>query len=238
MIIIDTPGFGDSKGRDTEHIANMVMNLKRIGYVHTFIITINSQDCRFNEQLDSTIKLFSQMFSSDFFNNVMVCFTKFANDKKSVSLRKKGKSLDKEDLISQMQDEFKNRFGCDLGDDQFAFIDNAVFDMDDDEIEEDEQTKYDETLDQIMDFTMNHEPFFCKDIKEVMKEKDALQKKILELIEKGEQEKIKLSKEFDQKIQKALEEEKKESSKREEALRVEKLKIEKEKRDAEEEAER
>jgi len=42
VIIIDTPGFGDSKGRDTEHIANMVMNLRMIGYVDTFIITINS----------------------------------------------------------------------------------------------------------------------------------------------------------------------------------------------------
>ena len=114
IIIIDTPGFGDSKGRDTQHIANMVMNLKRIGYVHSFIITINSQDCRFNEQLDSTIKLFSQMFSSDFFHNVLVCFTRFAFDKKSVSLRKKGNALDQGDLIEQMQDEFKNRFGCDL----------------------------------------------------------------------------------------------------------------------------
>lgn len=42
MIIIDTPGFGDSKGRDTLHIAKMVMNLKKIGFVDTFIITINS----------------------------------------------------------------------------------------------------------------------------------------------------------------------------------------------------
>ena len=42
LIVIDTPGFGDSKGRDTDHIAKMVINLKIIGYVHTFIITINS----------------------------------------------------------------------------------------------------------------------------------------------------------------------------------------------------
>jgi len=99
VIIIDTPGIGDSKGRDTEHIAKMVMNLKRIGYVHSFIITINSQDCRFNEQLDSTIKLFIQMFSSDFFRNVVVCFTRFAFDKKSISLRKKGNALNQSDLI-------------------------------------------------------------------------------------------------------------------------------------------
>lgn len=80
IIIIDTPGFGDSKGRDTEHIANMVMNLKVIGFVNSFIITINSAENRFNEQLDSTIKLFIQMFSPDFFQNVIVCFTRFSFD--------------------------------------------------------------------------------------------------------------------------------------------------------------
>ena len=109
---------------------------------------------------------------------------------------------------------------------------------DEDELDKAEQDKYDEALEQIFEFTSNHEPFFCKDIKEVMKEKDALQKKILELVEQGEQEKIKLSKEFDLKIQKAIEEEKKESAKREEAIRAEKAKIEREKRAAEEETER
>jgi hypothetical protein len=59
-----------------------------------------------------------------------------------------------------------------------------------------------------------------------MKEKDALQKKILDLIEQAEQEKIKLSKEFDLKIQQAIEEEKKESGKREQALKAENAKIE------------
>lgn len=161
----------------------MVMNLKRIGYVHSFIITINSQDCRFNEQLDSTIKLFSQMFSSDFFHNVLVCFTRFAFDKKSISLRKKGNALDQGDLIEQMQDEFKNRFGCTLSEEQFAFIDNSVGEADEDDVDKVEQAKFDEALEQIFEFTSNHEPFFCRDIKEVMKEKDALQKKILELVE-------------------------------------------------------
>jgi hypothetical protein len=139
----------------------MVMNLKRIGYVHTFIITINSQDCRFNEQLDSTIKLFSQMFSSDFFYNVLVCFTRFGFDKKSVSLRKKGKALDEGDLIEQMQDEFKNRFGYDLSDEQFAFIDNSVGEANEDEVEEAELVNFDEALDYILNFTLNNEPFFC-----------------------------------------------------------------------------
>jgi len=82
-IILDTPGLGDSKGRDTELIANMVVDLKVIGYVNLFIITINSQEPRFNEQLNSSIKLFAQMFGEDFFNNVLICFTKFDASKKA-----------------------------------------------------------------------------------------------------------------------------------------------------------
>lgn len=49
FIITDTPGIGDSAGRDTQHIAKMVFSLKRIGYVHTFLIVINSEEARMNE---------------------------------------------------------------------------------------------------------------------------------------------------------------------------------------------
>jgi len=49
MIIIDTPGLGDTEGRDSEHIAKMVFDLKTIGYVHLFVITLNSEEPRFNE---------------------------------------------------------------------------------------------------------------------------------------------------------------------------------------------
>jgi predicted GTPase len=49
VIVTDTPGFGDSMGRDTAHIADMVFKLKQIGYVHTFLITLNSENPRFDE---------------------------------------------------------------------------------------------------------------------------------------------------------------------------------------------
>ena len=87
------------------------------------------------------------MFSDEFFANALVCFTRFASNKKSQALRKKGKELDKAELILQMQDEFKNRFNCDLKADQFAFIDNTVTDMDDDEKEDGEQVEFDKALD-------------------------------------------------------------------------------------------
>jgi predicted GTPase len=50
-IVIDTPGMGDSKGRDSAHIANMVVDLKTIGFVHTFIIVINSEEPRLSDYL-------------------------------------------------------------------------------------------------------------------------------------------------------------------------------------------
>ena len=104
----------------------MVMNLKIIGYVNTFIITISYGVKRFDEQLESTIKLFIQMFSSDFFQNVLVCFTNFSFDEKSQNKRKTGKDSNQQQIIEGMQEEFKNRFAYDLKTEQFAFIDNEV----------------------------------------------------------------------------------------------------------------
>jgi predicted GTPase len=90
VIVIDTPGIGDSKGRDTQHIAKMVFSLKRVGYVNTFLIAVNSEDPRMNDQLQQTLSLFQQMFGNDFFKNAIICFTKFGYDKKSETHRKKG----------------------------------------------------------------------------------------------------------------------------------------------------
>ena len=41
VIVIDTPGIGDSRNRDTKHVANMVKDLKEVGYVHGFFIVLN-----------------------------------------------------------------------------------------------------------------------------------------------------------------------------------------------------
>jgi predicted GTPase len=41
VIVIDTPGIGDSRNRDTKHIGMMVNGLKEIGYAHTFAIVLN-----------------------------------------------------------------------------------------------------------------------------------------------------------------------------------------------------
>ena len=200
LICIDTPGFGDSEGRDPDHIDNIVSSLKTIGFVNTFIITWNCLENRFSEQLDSTIRLLSQIFSSDFFSNVLICFTKFAHDKKSVSLRKKGKNLEKDQWVHQMQDQFKNRYGCSLRNNQFCFIDNSVFgEMEDLEMEE--IAEFENCMEDILEFTMKSKPFICKDIKSVLNEVEELKQMLALLIVQFDSELKDIKEDLDQRLQ-------------------------------------
>ena len=84
VIIIDNPGLGDSQNRDTKHIQQTINVVKNIGYVHNFLIVINSQSPRFDEQLQTTIQLYIDMFSEKFFSNVQVCLTRFRTDQNSI----------------------------------------------------------------------------------------------------------------------------------------------------------
>ena len=51
VIVVDTPGIGDTRHIDSTHIHNIVKSLKIIGYVNSFVIVINSENPRFDEQL-------------------------------------------------------------------------------------------------------------------------------------------------------------------------------------------
>ena len=110
VIVLDTPGFGDSKHRDTEHIANVVCGLKQIGYVHSFLIILNAEEPRLNEQLQATIKIFSQMFGIEFFKNAMLVFTHFFQDEKSIRERKNGKKMSEDRTIKEYTQHFIKDF--------------------------------------------------------------------------------------------------------------------------------
>jgi hypothetical protein len=71
----------------------MVVGLKNVGYVHAFLIVMNSEEPRLSEHMQETIKLFGQMFSLEFFQNALFVFTKFAYDKSSVWKRQQGKKM-------------------------------------------------------------------------------------------------------------------------------------------------
>ena len=84
----------------------MVVDLKTIGYVHTFIISINSEEPRNSDHLQATIKLFNQMFGEHFFENVLICFTKFEESKRMNAQRALGKKITREKIIENYQKLF------------------------------------------------------------------------------------------------------------------------------------
>jgi hypothetical protein len=108
------------------------------------------------------------MFGNDFFKNTMLCFTKFAQDKRTMKDRQSGKKMSKESLIDEYKGHFYNNYEVDLADSQFIFIDNGI--GSDPDAEPAEIKSYESALRQIKDFTLKNEPFFCRDIKEVMKD--------------------------------------------------------------------
>jgi predicted GTPase len=76
--LVDTPGLGDSEGRDGEHIANMVAEIKKIGFINTFLIVFNGQNPRFDQHLKSMLSLFKEIFGPDFIHNTAFLFTRWS----------------------------------------------------------------------------------------------------------------------------------------------------------------
>ena len=49
IFVIDTPGLGDSQGRDTKHLAQMILALQTLQYVNVFMLTFNIQKHRMDD---------------------------------------------------------------------------------------------------------------------------------------------------------------------------------------------
>ena len=53
-------GLGDTDGRDTQHIASMVRELKELDYVNAFLVVFNSQNPRMDEHLRAMLDIFAR----------------------------------------------------------------------------------------------------------------------------------------------------------------------------------
>lgn len=83
--------------------------------------------------------------------------------------------------------------------------------IEDSDAEDEELDAFYQALEIVKEFTHQQTPFYCNDIHTVMKEKDQLQKKILELIAKQEKDRQDYIKEADKKIEEALSKQKRET---------------------------
>lgn len=190
FILIDTPGLGDTKGRDSIHIADMSEKLKAELYITTFIIVFNGQCPRFDDHLKAMITLFSNMFSNQFLKNAILIFTRWSYDKKSIMKRKKTNESE-EKKMEEFNKEFREKYHINFKI-PCAFLDNTMNDKDILESSDDEEKEsFFKELNKIRDFSekMKSNPFPCKDIQTVLTEKDNLKNKLNEV----EKEKEKVS---------------------------------------------
>ncbi|CAK9091438.1 Immune-associated nucleotide-binding protein 7 (AtIAN7) (AIG1-like protein) [Durusdinium trenchii] len=87
LVVVDTPGLSDPQNRDTELMTNMFECLSELGGVETFLIVINSQDPRFDMGLQRMLKVFEQRFGRRFWDHVILVFSRWAMDERSVRQR-------------------------------------------------------------------------------------------------------------------------------------------------------
>jgi hypothetical protein len=75
---IDSPGLDDSEGFDADHIQQMVQFLRLWTHgVNAFVIVLNGQDDKFDEQTQQLVKFVNTFLNDrDFWNHVCLVFTK------------------------------------------------------------------------------------------------------------------------------------------------------------------
>lgn len=64
--MIDTPGLGDTDGKDLQNITEMICSLQTIKFVNTFVITFNYETHRLDQNTQEIVALFIKMFGNGF----------------------------------------------------------------------------------------------------------------------------------------------------------------------------
>ncbi|CAE8675129.1 unnamed protein product, partial [Polarella glacialis] len=82
--IIDTPGFGDSRGLDLDekHVKLIVGCLERVGEINCVLLTINGREARLNATLKYVLSVLTSVMPSTVLGNVAVVFTNTENERK------------------------------------------------------------------------------------------------------------------------------------------------------------
>lgn len=110
FVLMDTPGLGDSKGRDIAHIADMVHSFKRQEYISLFVLTFNGAEVRFSQYTQDLLKIFVSMFGPDFLNNVCVVFTRWPHTQESRLHRLKFPQSSEQARAKGLNDYFATEF--------------------------------------------------------------------------------------------------------------------------------
>ena len=174
--MIDTIGFDDpTKNDDAEIIAELVSKMKNdCDHVNLFVIAVNGQAPRLDGSLITMIRIFEGMFSQEFWNQVVVVFTRVPMDKKN---KKKRETVNKrkddqlaEDYIKVVEDQFDDCRGL-----KYLYMD-ATYDKEDDE----ENIAFQNALSELRKYLENSPQLSTNYVQEVETNNAMLKRKIKE----------------------------------------------------------
>eukprot|EP00929_Paragymnodinium_shiwhaense_P009348 TRINITY_DN113486_c0_g1_i1.p1 TRINITY_DN113486_c0_g1~~TRINITY_DN113486_c0_g1_i1.p1 ORF type:complete len:901 (-),score=183.87 TRINITY_DN113486_c0_g1_i1:352-3054(-) len=187
--VVDTPGLGDSEGRDSEHIAAMTEILKNeVAYVHVFLLVFNSQEPRMSDHLKDMLSVFKEVFGDGFIRHLVIAFTRWEFDRKATKRRTKtGDSMEKK--TAMMNEELRKVLGH-AYDCPSIFLDNSLNMCSNEDLEdllEDELEPvlnlFQEQLDTALGYVLGLPPFRCEDVQAVLAKKDALRARLKERVQ-------------------------------------------------------
>ena len=88
--VVDTPGFGDSDGEEPELINAMVKYLKNeIKETNIFLLLFHGQNQRVHSGLQRMLRDIELMFGDNFWSHVMIGFTFWSFDQRSIKNRER-----------------------------------------------------------------------------------------------------------------------------------------------------
>jgi len=86
VVVVDTPGYGDSGGNDAGNFREMIAFLEdEVMFVNVFLIVLNATRC--DEQLGSMFKAYHAAFGPSFLGNTMVVVTHWDMSNKARKIR-------------------------------------------------------------------------------------------------------------------------------------------------------
>lgn len=181
---VDTPGLGDTAGRDSEHVGRIAQMLKdHVKHVNVFMVFFNSEDRKLNIHLQEMLVTFRDTFGQAFIRHVMICFTHWEYDRKS-KLKRKKHGITAETNSRMINDQLKATLGEDC-DCPCVFLDNTLNVCSEEELEElyDAELpavlgEFEAELDKIHKFVLSSEPFFCQDVEAALAATDVLRQAV------------------------------------------------------------
>jgi len=76
VTVVDTPGFGDSGGRDRQHSNRLCAYLRGCGGINAFVLVRNGANVRFDQAFQGMLRQYHQMFGRHFFERLIIVATR------------------------------------------------------------------------------------------------------------------------------------------------------------------